>query len=253
MEKLDANKHKHAADGKYTHKDLKESPGASDALKPPKPAPMIFNVTGAQDSFASLDSTQYGLPDFPERLPKPVTTLGYDDYGRLYMHVENPEDPEVGIFVTHKDTDDEIWVDEFTYHQGETGEERDQIDSWAQAAFKRGEAVIQRKNQQSTPEPFMKQVAAFAAGQNPRDIADEHQTHQERWAAEMQHALSGYLRPDDDEEDKADSFSDVLSNLRHYAAQQGIDFDAAIDKSERSQQADVKEDEMFRSAQQNAE
>lgn len=233
----------HAGDGKFTNKDLKEAPGANDALQPVTEAPMRFHVPGAQANTFHLNDS-FALPAFPEGLPESSTEFSYDEHtSELILTVQNTEEPQHSVSVSYNYVDQEVRVDQDSYYaSNETEDQREQFDEWAEQAFLRGRAILDLNREQNTAPQLMDQVNAFAAGKNPNEVEDNFTTHRDRFAARMEHALSGYLDSTENVQTKTENLSSVLSNLRHWARKNGLNFNDVIADSREGELIDNEED-----------
>lgn len=233
----------HAGDGKFANKDLKEAPGANDALQPVAEAPMRFHVPGAQSNSFRLNDN-FRLPAFPEGLPEPSTEFNYDEHtSELVLTVQNTEELQRSVNVSYNYVDQEVRVDQDSYYAStENEDQREQFDEWAEQAFLRGRAILDLNREQNTAPHFMAQVNAFAAGKDPNEMEDNFTTHRDRFADRMEHALSGYLDSTEDAQTKAENLSSVLSNLRHWARKNGLNFNDVIADSRGGELIDNEED-----------
>lgn len=225
MVTVDKNNNHHAHDGKFTHKPAGESAAelAIGSSKEKLRNPQRFSIPGPRDNTVNVSAQE--LPEWPQSLPEPQIGFGFDEEGRIYMEISNPQTDSVDFY------SEGSYEELLEAYPDLDDEQQNGLDAWVSAVFGRGRQVASALSQRAVTEETFTQISEFAQGSEPASSAGTGVSHQDRAASIMQEGLSGYLRPADDPEDKESSFADVLANLRHYAAKHGIDFDSASEQA----------------------
>lgn len=153
-------------------------------------------------------------------------------------------------YVTWDESDQDVIVQDATYDV-ETRPEMDtdlegeeQFKDWARVVHRRALAAMGSYTHNAVPEGFADQAAAFAAG-NPDPAAAEPKTHRERYAADLGHALSGYLDAGEDAEESTHNIGYAFAGIRHWCKANGCDFDAALATGMESFEADEAKDQQL--------
>jgi len=231
----DAQGNLHATDGKFTHKPAKVGAGANNMLSAPGASSLRFEPTGPQSIKVNLpDTNMFKLSEFPVGVPEPEIEFGYSDEGAVYMSATNPESGDCLIVQAWEPGQlPEVRGSDYL---GDASEEKlAELENWAGEVFMRGQEALNQCTAQTTSNLLLSQIADFSVGNEPND--EDGKTYQDRYADRMQHALSGYLSAGDGE-----GLSDVLTNLRHWAEREGVDFDEAVASSLDGKHADDEED-----------
>lgn len=234
----------HAHDGKFATKNKNQSEATGLELQ--APTPMSFHLAGARDINLNLGD-DFELPPYPAGYPAPVVDFVQADSGEWQTHISDGQDG-FDVWLTWDADERRPVIQEMTYDPAIRPEFADltdgeeEFDAWAGAVHRRALTAMDSYTFNSVPNGLPERIAAFASGDIDKANDDGHATHQARYAADLGHALSGCLIPDQDPEEATHNIGYALAGIRHWCKANGHDFEAPLASGMESFEADTLED-----------
>lgn len=239
---FDEKQHPRSGDGKFSEKTHSEASGVS--LPTPK------DLTRRVKIATQVEIGKYNgsVPVFPDGLPEPKVDYQVSDSGTFETSFEFEHEGEKHTYLvwtdsfgdwTHDIDEDSQWGNPWVFDDMD----EDSFLNWAQATAERLEANHDNVSFAAANDPAIHTAIIENALGTPEDFSDRDDL--TKISANAEGRADQVLRiwTDYDSNEPDTVLSDALADLRHWADARGIDFDAVVDRSQRSYSYELEEQE----------